>query len=286
MGLKKKVRSLFKTKKTEPALQHAEQSPADRASTYISPDYLKTEEWFWPLKNAIHADVDNTVSGALWKKIPGGHKWLNYFEAYDEVFGMFRDMPVKVLEIGVDRGGSIKLWREFFGSDMTFVGIDINPQCQKYENAANKNHVRIGSQDDISFLKKVIDEFGKFNIIIDDGSHIVSHQIASFNALFDYGLADDGIYFVEDLETSYWGRKTEQYDLDISFIDFAKSVIDIMHAPYVNHLYPDFVLENSIEKSITVPRLCKLVNQVRFYDSITVFFKKARTPPVVEWRPE
>lgn len=220
-------------------------------ATYISPDYLKTEEWFWPLKNAIHADVDNTVSGALWKKIPGGHKWLNYFEAYDEVFGMFRDTPIKVLEIGVDRGGSIKLWREFFGSDMTFVGIDINPQCQKYENAVDKNHVRIGSQDDISFLKKVIDEFGKFNIII-----------------------DDGIYFVEDLETSYWGRKTEQYDLDISFIDFAKSVIDIMHASYVDHLYPNCVLENSIEKSITVPRLCKLVNQMRFYDSITVFLKK------------
>ena len=106
-----------------------------------------------------------------------------------------------MLEIGVSRGGSLQMWQRFLGPMATLVGIDIDASCAKHED--DNIFVRIGDQSDKSFLQSVSQEFGPPDIVIDDGSHVMSH----INATFEYfypRLPKNGIYIVEDLHTAYW----------------------------------------------------------------------------------
>jgi hypothetical protein len=85
-----------------------------------------------------------------------------------------------MLEIGVFKGGSLELWREYFGPAATIFGVDVNPKCADYVTAPNQ--VRIGSQDDALFLEKVVLEIGTLDIVLDDDSHIGHHQRRSFES--------------------------------------------------------------------------------------------------------
>ena len=216
--------------------------------------------------------------------MPHGHKWLSYFDVYEAVFARFRGRAPNVLEIGVDRGGSLDLWHRYFGAGARITGIDINPDCAAFEDIARGLRVRIGSQSDRAFLEAVVAELGPFNLIIDDGSHVVSDQIASFNALFDGGLIENGVYFVEDLETSYWGDRTGQLDLPINFIDFIKGIVDLMHQPYRELDYLGFRIETVAGKTISGPRIAQIVDEVRIFDSVVAVTRRTRMPPVVEYR--
>ena len=106
-----------------------------------------------------------------------------------------------MLEIGVFMGGSLALWRKFLGPDAVIFGIDINPSCIAFDGQFAC--VRIGSQDDPQFLRSIVAEMGGIDVVLDDGSHIASHQRASFDLLFPL-LSDGGHYIVEDMHTAYW----------------------------------------------------------------------------------
>lgn len=258
-------------------------NPVITPASFLRAELSTVEDWEWPSPDEIRMQLLANDCGELWRRIPNGHKWLNYFDSYEALFSHFRGKAPKILEIGVDRGGSLILWRKYFGDGCQIIGIDINADCAAFDDPANGIHVRIGSQDDSGFLGRIIDEFGPFDIIIDDGSHVVSHQIASFNALFDRGVRPGGIYMVEDLETSYWGSRSGQADLPVTFIDFARSVLDLMHQPYIDHDYMKFRIETTPGASLKVPRIAKLVDQIRFFDSIAAFYRANRLPPVVEY---
>ncbi len=218
----------------------------------------------------------------LWRAIPNGHKWLNFFDCYERVFAERRNTPTTMLEIGVNKGASLELWRRYLGSQSTIVGVDINETCREYEDADDRIFVRIGDQRDSAFLRDVIDEFGPFDVVMDDGSHVVSHQIASFNALFADGLRDGGVYVVEDLETSHWGHATGQCDLPITFHDFVAGLVDVMHDVYKPRLYEDFLIDDVVGTSIEVPRLSLMLEEIRMFDSMVAIYKRAMLPPVVE----
>jgi hypothetical protein len=76
-------------------------------------------------------------------------KWIHYLDIYQHHFSAYRNTPVKFLEIGVFKGGSLELWRNYFGMNATIFGIDIEPACATYVTPPNQ--VRIGSQDDAHF---------------------------------------------------------------------------------------------------------------------------------------
>jgi hypothetical protein len=132
----------------------------------------------------------------------------NYLKLYERRLGTFRLDRLTLFEIGVLRGQSIAMWSEFF-PNATIVGLDINPACKAYE-AGNK-HVRIGEQSDGRFLRSVMAEFGAPRIVIDDGSHLWSDQIATFRELFP-ALAAGGIYIIEDIDTSFPGYQAAGHD--------------------------------------------------------------------------
>lgn len=116
-------------------------------------------------------------------------KWRHYFEIYDRHFERFRGKRIRVLEIGIDHGGSLQLWKTYFGMDARIVGLDIDPRCAAF--AEDQIEVRIGNQADVALLKSL----GSFDIVIDDGSHRLQDQLASYEALWPVTRS---VYLIED----------------------------------------------------------------------------------------
>ncbi len=190
---------------------------------------------------------------------PMMHKWLHYFEIYERHFEPYRGRKINVLEIGVSHGGSLQMWRKYFGRRATIIGVDIEPRVVELAEPGIELHV--GDQSDPAFLQRLVDQYGKFDVVIDDGSHLPAHQIATITHLWPH-LAEGGVYLVEDLHTNYWGGYYESYRGNPdSFISWAHSRIDDMHAFHSQE--PDFVVN---EWTVTLGGL-------HAYDSIVVLDK-------------
>jgi Methyltransferase domain len=162
------------------------------------------------------------------------NKWNHFLPIYSRLFAPYRNgmpdgRPLRFLEIGVYEGGSLDLWRRFFGESAILYGIDVDPRCAVFDGRAAQ--VRIGSQADPAFLRSVVAEMGGVDIVLDDGSHVASHQRVSFETLFPL-LAEDGLYVAEDLHTSYWRDYEGGYRRKGTFLEMTKAFIDDMHAWY------------------------------------------------------
>lgn len=190
------------------------------------------------------------------------HKWVHYLPIYERHFAPFRGKPVKILEIGVSKGGSLELWRKYFGPDAIIFGIDVDPGCATVADPPTQ--VRIGSQADEGFLESVIAEMGRPDIIVDDGSHVAKHQLASFRALFPL-LKDGGLYMIEDTHTAYWRPFGGGFGRKGTAIDLAKLIIDDMHAWYHDR------------KPVTPGKT--EVEALHIYDSVIALEKGKRAPP-------
>jgi len=134
---------------------------------------------------------------------------ISYLDIYEKYFSQIRNNPIKLLEIGINAGASLRTWKEYFKYGEVF-GIDIDPNCKNHKE--NRINIKIGNQDDVNFLSNCFREVDEFDIIIDDGSHINKHMITSFDYLFNNRLKSKGIYIIEDLSCSYKNLQTE-YDI-------------------------------------------------------------------------
>ena len=140
-------------------------------------------------QKAYRSQLDGYASG------PGIHKWTHYDKLYNRL--MARNTgPISILEIGVQSGGSLSLWRKAFGPDAVLVGIDINPSCSEFTDG--NTFIEIGSQVDATFLSAVTGKYGPFDVIIDDGSHFFHHQALSLELLLG-SVKPGGVYIVEDI---------------------------------------------------------------------------------------
>jgi len=121
----------------------------------------------------------------------------NYTRQYESLLAPYRDKPIKYLEIGVFRGGSIKAMREVFASAECILGLDINNECKNYEDKSKNIFVEIGNATQDNFIKSITEKYGTFDIILDDGSHTNVDVIKTFEMLFPI-MNDNGLYIVED----------------------------------------------------------------------------------------
>jgi hypothetical protein len=129
-------------------------------------------------------------------------KYEHYLDIYHHYFVGIRHDPISILEIGVEKGGSLSMWDRYFTHPhTTIVGIDILPGCKVHEKGKIK--VEIGDQSDPGFLGNVVGKHGRFDIIIDDASHKVADHILTFDHLFLDALKPKGMYFIEDTQTCY-----------------------------------------------------------------------------------
>jgi Methyltransferase domain len=189
------------------------------------------------------------------------HKWKHYFPAYERHFSDFVYKPVTFIEIGCGEGGSLQMWKSYFGPHAQIIGVDINPACKAYEE--DQIEVRIGDQSDPQLLQSLIDEFGPPDIVLDDGSHRMSHITSTFRFLYPR-MAKNGIYMVEDLHTAYWDEYEGGLRKPSTFIELSKNLIDELNADHTREALPPTEFSNS-------------TLSMHFYDSIVVFERGAHT---------
>jgi hypothetical protein len=195
------------------------------------------------------------------------HKWKHYFPIYERHFKDFVYKPVTFIEIGCGQGGSLQMWKRYFGPHARIIGIDINPECKLFEE--DQIDVRIGPQQDHQFLEGVVNEVGAPDIVLDDGSHVMSHIAASFRFLYPR-MTKSGVYLVEDLHTAYWDEFEGGLRKSATFIELCKNLIDELNADHSRG-----VLQST--------EFTKSTLSMHFYDSVAVFERGTHTK---KWAPQ
>jgi hypothetical protein len=186
------------------------------------------------------------------------YKWHHYFDIYHIHFSRFRGQPIKLLEIGVYQGGSLQMWKSYFGPKAQIYGVDVDPGCKALEE--EQIRIFIGDQADREFLGALRAEIGPVDIVIDDGGHRMEQQIATFEELYPW-VSETGVYLVEDLHTSYWEEYGGRYRQPGTFIEYAKGFVDQINAWH------------SRDPELTPSVLTKSAAGLHFYDSLLVIEK-------------
>jgi hypothetical protein len=208
-------------------------------------------------------------------------KWRHYFEIYERYFSRFKGTECAYLEIGVQLGGSLDIFKEYLGDRTRVVGVDLNPECKQWERDGVE--ILIGDQADAAFMGGVVVPRGPFDIIIDDGGHIPDQQLVSFLTLFPH-LKEGGVYLVEDLHTTFWlGGQTSRFG--INFYDFARGLAEKLTLYHVDQRLMERYQLPREQRSDTVSFSNFATTDIfgiHFYDSVIVFEKRRRMEPLTE----
>lgn len=191
------------------------------------------------------------------------HKWHHHFELYERHFNKYKGKDITFVEIGVFHGGSLQLWKKYFGPNARIYGVDINPECKVLEEGNVR--ILIGSQENREFLRRIQSEIGAIDILLDDGGHTMQQQIVTFEELY-HAIKPEGIYACEDVHTSYWRKYGGGLRRKGTFIEYSKNWIDHLH-----FLYPLRGLKaNSFSKS---------THSIHYYPGMVVLEKRQMQEP-------
>lgn len=174
--------------------------------------------------------MKNTLS-ELYKNHRGkvSDKWSIYLDEYQRLLYPFQDKEVRLLEIGVQNGGSLEIWGKFFSNAKKIVGCDIDPRCLELSYPESHIQVIVGDICSVTTAQEALAACsGAIDIVIDDGSHTSEDIIATFFNLFGH-LEEGGIYIAEDLHCSYWPGFQGGLHHGNSSIAFFKKLIDILN---------------------------------------------------------
>lgn len=145
-----------------------------------------------PYPSIVEGDNELERLGGIYEPTKRLHNYLPHYWMH---FRDIRHKVTNVLEIGVQTDRSLRMWEEFF-PNATIYGLDIDPACKEFEGGRRRMY--IGDQGDPAVLRQLAREVdGALDIVIDDGSHLVRHQLTSFEVLFPL-MSEHGIYVVED----------------------------------------------------------------------------------------
>lgn len=197
-------------------------------------------------------------------------KWQLYLDQYERLLSRYRDQPVRILEIGVQNGGSLEIWSEYFSRAEIIIGCDIDPTCTDLVFDDPRITVIVSDVNSAEAQAEISAVSTEFDIIIDDGSHRSGDIIRSFGLLFPK-LALGGSYIIEDLHCSYWEVYQGGLNHPFSSIAFLKSLTDILNR---DHWGLDKESDAIFEGFKTVygadidGESLRLVHSVEFTDSI------------------
>jgi SAM-dependent methyltransferase len=130
------------------------------------------------------------------KEGAGIWKWTHYFDVYQRHFSKFVGREVHVLEVGIYSGGSLPMWKDYFGKSCHVYGVDIEEACTAYKG--DQIEVFIGDQADRSFWARVRQAVPTVDILIDDGGHQFEQQRITLEEMLPH-LRPGGIYLCEDI---------------------------------------------------------------------------------------
>lgn len=206
----------------------------------------------------IHKNVDHSSD-----------KWNSYFEIYENHLKSFRGKNVNLVEVGVQKGGSLDMWSTYFGPQSRIIGIDVDPECSKLSYNKDNIKVVIGNQEDPSFWDEFLDANVEIDIFIDDGGHTMTQQIITFEKVFPK-LKMGGVYICEDTHTSYWSGMGGGLNSKTSFIEYAKDYIDVLHYNWKSETTTNLEYKKKIVSND--------LSGLHFYDSVVVFDKFGKQP--------
>jgi GT2 family glycosyltransferase/SAM-dependent methyltransferase len=202
-------------------------------------------------------------------------KWEQYLSIYASEFARFlkEGKTVRMLEIGVQNGGSLEVWAKYLPAGSEIVGLDIDPAVEKI-HFDRPIKVVVADVNDIE-RRELLLGAEPFDIIIDDGSHRSDDIVQAFRSLFDK-LQPGGVYIVEDLHASYWDGLGGGFRRPGSAIEFFKDTVDSLAIDYfeTNAKISTVELEE-------LQRFGRWIDRVVFYDSVVVIQKRlfAKTTP-------
>ncbi len=179
-------------------------------------------------------------------------KHSTYFDIYDKLFSPYAGKKIVFVEVGVLNGGSLFMWRDFFGANARIIGIDFSPLAKKWEEDGFE--IFIGNQSDEKFWDNFKEEVGSIDILLDDGGHTYEQQVVTAESMIP-AIKDGGLLVVEDTHTSYmqeFGAPSNQ-----SFISYSKNIVD-----GINYRFGLFNTNKPSEKNI---------HSVSFFESFVVF---------------
>ena len=209
----------------------------------------------------------------------GFDHYFEYARAYDDNLSSLRSRilsqggEVNMLEIGVQSGGSINVWTEFFDGKLRYTGIDINQRCARFTRPDLRRVVEIGSQSDPAFLTSVCRRHGPFDVVVDDGSHLTAHILTSLRHLWSC-LNDKAVYAIEDLHsmTLFRGVKGMAVDGE-DFYDVLGDIARNMSSYFTQMPRP---LRRSFPPSDS---FSGHIQEIRLYDSLAFFHYNSSTMP-------
>lgn len=188
-------------------------------------------------------------------------KYDSYFPVYEALLQKYIDREVTIVEVGVFNGGSLFMWRQFFGPKARIIGIDLNPDAREWEKHGFE--IYIGDQSSEKFWTDLFQKIGKVDVLIDDGGHTNRQQIVTSHYAIQ-NINDGGLLIVEDVHTNYFREfgNPSRY----SFVNFAHRIVDGVNSrayslrrtydQYSSRVYSVSFFESMVAFQID-SRLCK-----------------------------
>ena len=204
-----------------------------------------------------HYATSLSAGAGLWK-------WDHYFDAYHSHFERFRGREVHVVEIGVYSGGSLAMWRDYFGARARIYGIDIDPACVDYAGEGVK--IFIADQSDRDFWRRFRREVPIVDIVIDDGSHFFNHQIPPLEEMLSH-LAPGGVYLCEDISGVFNGMSL-----------YLNAYLQALNEANWRKGMPPL---GAPELACTASAFQQMVKSIHFYPFIAVLEKHDRPQPLL-----
>lgn len=182
------------------------------------------------------------------------YKYDTYFDAYEELFAPYKGKDVVFVEVGIQGGGSLEVWKKFFGPKSRIIGIDLNPVL-KDELEADGFEIFTGDQSSEDFWKSFFEEVGPVDILLDDGGHTNLQTKTTIKCSLEH-INDRGLLIVEDAHQSY--MKQFQNPSDDSLIHHTKDIVDLVNS-------------RSMRVKMKFPDPCKMrsqIHSVQYFESI------------------
>lgn len=198
----------------------------------------------------------------------GSDKWEPYFDIYEKHFHKFVEKSPIVVEVGVQGGGSIQMWKKYFGEGSKIIGIDLDPSVLKHIPYYDEDtEIIIGDQSDSNFWDQFLQKHPKIDIFIDDGGHMMHQQKITFAKVFSR-ISENGVFLCEDTHTCYYTHPMYEAGLyhPNNFLEFSKKMADILHYEFIDD-------SQKIQIDPIMKELCKGLRSVSFYNSVVVFEK-------------
>jgi len=208
------------------------------------------------------------------KKGKVSDKWSSYLGYYDQLFSNIKSKSINLLEIGIQNGGSLEVWSEYFTNGENFIGCDINTKCADLKFSDNRIKLIIGNINNIEIFDNIKNLNLTFDVIIDDGSHLSPDIITTFIAYFPL-LKPGGTYIIEDTHSLYLKDYLGGLYNEISAQKFFYKLVDIINYEFWRSSYQMESILQSWFQSNQIPKFIQegWIDSISFRNSIITIYK-------------